>query len=430
MGQASSPIKVMGLDVKVFGIFALIVFALTYFGKLPTGMAGAVPLLLVIGSILGFIGDRLPIIKDYFGGGPIVILFGSAALVLYQVLPKAAVDSVTFFINKTGFLDFALATLITGSLFGTDRKTLLASCLRYVPCIAAAQIVGLLCVAAVGEAIGFGYKQAILYIGMPAMGGGITAGAIPMSKMFGDVLKQDPQTIFSSMVSAVAMANAMAILGGGLVNRIGLVKPSWTGNGKLLAVASNENLAEEEDKVEGPVDVKMYGAGILVSLSVLFAGYLAMKVTPMIHAYAYMVIFAVILKLTAVLPKSVEEAGYQWCQLCLKNFVLLLLAGLGVTMIDLNAVFNAFSFSYILMVGTIVVSTALAAGVIGKLIGFNPIEAAITVGLCSTDMGGSGDLAILSAAKRMELLPFSAISTRIGGAMILALSGFLLQALL
>ncbi|MDF2501238.1 MAG: citS 2 [Anaerosporomusa subterranea] len=430
MGASNSSIKIMGLDVKVFSVFAIIVFALTYLGKLPTGMAGAVPLLLVIGSLFGLIGDRLPIIKDYFGGGPIVILFGSAALVLYQVLPKSAVETVTFFINKTGFLDFALATLITGSLFGTDRKTLLASCLRYVPCIAAAQIVGLICVALVGEAIGFGYKQAILYIGMPAMGGGITAGAIPMSKMFGDVMKQDPQVIFSSMVSAVAMANAMAILGGGIVHRLGIIKPSWTGNGKLLAVASDDNISEEEEKAGGPVDVKMYSAGILVSLCVLFAGFLAMKLTPMIHAYAYMVIFAVILKLTAVLPRSVEEAGYQWCQLCLKNFVLLLLAGLGMTMIDLNAVFNAFSLTYIVMVGTIVVSTAIAAALIGKLVGFNPIEAAITVGLCSTDMGGSGDLAILSAAKRMELLPFSAISTRLGGAMILALSGLLLQALL
>lgn len=428
MAQGSL-IKLMGMNLKVFSVFAVVVFALAYFGKLPTGMAGAVPLLMVIGAIFGFIGDRMPIVKDYFGGGPIIILFGSAALVMFKILPKQTIETATFFINKTGFLDFALATPITGSLFGTDRRVLLASCLRYVPCIAAAQVVGLAAVAAVGAAIGFGYKEAILFIGLPAMGGGITAGAIPMSKMFGDVLKQDPQVIFSTMVSAVAMANAMAILGGGIVDRIGKMKPEWTGNGKLLRVKTEEKL-EEEDREDTPSDIKVYGVGILVSLGVLFAGYLAMMVTPMIHAYAYMVIFAVIIKLSAVLPKSVEDAGYHWCQLCLKNFVGLLLAGLGITMIDLNAVYNALSPSYVLMVVTIVVSTALAAGIIGRLIGFYPVEASITVGLCSTDMGGSGDLAILSAAKRMELLPFSAISTRIGGAMILALSGFLLNALL
>ena len=233
-------IKVMGIELKFFAIFAVLVLTLTFFGKLPLGMAGAVPLLMVVGAILGYIGDRMPIIKDYFGGGAIVILFGSASLVLFQVLPKPAIETVSYFMNRTGFLDFALATLITGSLFGTDRKTLLAACLRYVPAIIAAQIVGLIAVAAVGALIGYGWKEAILYIGLPAMGGGIAAGAIPMSKMFGEAMKQDPKTIFSTMVSAVALANAMAILGGGLMDRLGKIKPEWTGNGQLLAVKSDK----------------------------------------------------------------------------------------------------------------------------------------------------------------------------------------------
>ena len=422
-------IKVMGIDIKYFSVFAAMVLILTYMNKLPVGFAGAVPLLMVLGAIFGWIGDRTPIIKDYFGGGAIVILFGSASLVLFKILPKPAIDTVGFFINKTGFLDFALATLITGSLFGTDRKTLLASCLRYVPAIAAAQVVGLIAVAAVGALIGYGYKEAILFIGLPAMGGGIAAGAIPMSKMFGEAMKQDPKVLFSTMVSAVALANAMAILGGGLMDRIGKAKPSWTGNGKLMAVKSDQKI-DEEEREDNPSDVKQYGIGILACLVVLFAGYLIMKFVPAIHAYAWMVILAVVIKLSGVLPKSVENAGYHWCQLCVKNFLGMLLAGLGVALVDLSAVINALSVNYVILVGTVVVSSCIAAAVVGKLIGFNPVESGITVGLCATDMGGSGDLAILSASKRMELLPFASISTRIGGAMILILSGFLLTVLL
>ena len=60
-------------------------------------------------------------------------------------------------------------------------------------------VVALIAVAAVGALIGYGWKEAILYIGLPAMGGGIAAGAIPMSKMFGEAMKQDPKTIFSTM---------------------------------------------------------------------------------------------------------------------------------------------------------------------------------------------------------------------------------------
>ena len=46
----------------------------------------------------------------------------------------------------------------------------------------------------------------------------------------------------------------------------------------------------------------------------------------------------------------------------------------------------------------------------------HPIESAV-VTACHGGMGGAGDLAILTAANRMALMPFAQISTRIGGAL-------------
>ena len=68
----------------------------------------------------------------------------------------------------------------------------------------------------------------------------------------------------------------------------------------------------------------------------------------------------------------------------------------------------------------------VGSAVVGKLVGFYPIEAAITGGLCMANMGGTGDVAVLTAAKRMELMPFAQISSRLGAAFIIFLATVLI----
>lgn len=53
---------------------------------------------------------------------------------------------------------------------------------------------------------------------------------------------------------------------------------------------------------------------------------------------------------------------------------------------------------------------------VGTIMGTGVIVGRWVVNACHSGQGGTGDVAILTAANRMELMPFAQIATRIGGA--------------
>jgi malate:Na+ symporter len=71
----------------------------------------------------------------------------------------------------------------------------------------------------------------------------------------------------------------------------------------------------------------------------------------------------------------------------------------------------------------------IASGwIVGSLMNMYQVETAL-VNACHSGLGGTGDVAILSAAERMEMMPFAQISTRIGGASMVVMAVFLLRAI-
>ena len=143
-----------------------------------------------------------------------------------------------------------------------------------------------------------------------------------------------------------------------------------------------------------------------------------------------MIIAVAFSKIIGIIPENLEQSAHQWGQFVMTNLTSALLVGIGISMIDLNAVVNAISPLYLLLVLVVVSGVAVGAGIGGKLVGFYPIESSITAGLCTTNMGGTGDVAVLSAANRMELIPFAQIATRICGALILIVASVLLKILM
>jgi Na+/citrate or Na+/malate symporter len=366
----------------------------------------------------------MPIVKDYLGGGPLVIIFGSAAMVMYGIFSEEQTTLIKDFMTTNEFLNFYIAALITGSILGMNRKILIRAAARYLPAIIGGVVLSLLAVGTVGALIGFGFKEAILYIGVPIMGGGMGAGAVPLSKIFGAQLSKDPAEMLSMMIPAVAMGNALSIIVAGLLDKLGKIKPSLTGNGKLIISNVQEEVIEEKRK---SVDYKLMGAGLLMALGFYVLGSILGSLFPQIHSYAWMIISVAVVKAFGLIPEEFEEGAHQWFGFVMGALTGVLLVGIGVAYTNLAQVIQAFTPQYLLLVSVTVFGAAIGAGVAGRLVGFYPIESSITAGLCMANMGGTGDVAVLSAAKRMEMMPFGQISSRIGGAFMLILASTLLK---
>ena len=215
----------------IFVIITVLTLIATYLGVLPTGMAGCFLFMIVLGTILGWVGDHTPIIRSYLGGGAIVCIFGSALLVYFNLLPDGEMnlplknlDLVgainSFFKGDGGFLDWYIAALITGSILGMNRKLLVKAAARYFPAIFGGLIMAFGLCMGVAAIMGYPVMNALLLISLPIMGGGMGAGATPLSKIFETSSAMSAAEALSVMTPAVAIGNAISIVLAGILVKV------------------------------------------------------------------------------------------------------------------------------------------------------------------------------------------------------------------
>ncbi|MBO4886886.1 MAG: 2-hydroxycarboxylate transporter family protein [Firmicutes bacterium] len=455
--KAKKPFTLFNLPWPIFLIITAIVLIAAYIGVLPVGMTGCFIFMIVLGTFLDLIGEKTPIINSYFGGGAIVVLFGTALLHYFHLLPETVtvgeetvkyaqfwkdydmVGSInTFFKPNGAFLDWYIAALITGSILGMNRKLLMKASARYFPAIFGGLILAFGLCMLTAALTGYGPIKALLLVALPIMGGGMGAGASPLSKIFDASGTMTAAEALSVMTPAVAIGNAISIVIAGLL--VKLIKgKKWNGQGQLMTATTIDpkemEISPEMQKKRNDISLKNLGIGLLVSGTFFAWGFILSniwaKLVPgvTIHAYAFMIITVAIFKIGGWMPEWIEIACYQWFQFIMKNLTNVLLVGIGLCYLDIGQVVESFSLTYLLLCGVTVIGAFFGAAIIGKLVGFYPVESGITAGLCMSNMGGTGDVAVLSAADRMELMPFAQISSRLGGAIILLLGSLLLSTL-
>ena len=417
-------IKIMGMSLPVYIIAAVVILYAAMTGILPENMVGALAVMMILGSALNLMGNKIPIIRSYLGGGAVFCIFASSALATFGILPTAVVENCKDFMNNVGFLDFYIAALITGSILGMNRDLLKKAAVRFLPISFLSMACAILMAGLMGIITGRGFGQTILYIALPMMSGGMGAGVIPLSGIYAGATGADSAQIISQMIPASAVGNVLAIICAALIAKMGTIIPSINGNGELMP--SKE---EKKSGKETKLDYTVMGMGLLMAMVFFTIGTLISKIFPSVHAYAFMIIVVVICKIAGFIPAKYEEAAVQWSQFVMKNFTSALLAGIGIALLDLKVLGAALTPEFLLITVVIILTVAVCAGLFGKFVGFYPVEAAITAGLCTNSMGGTGNIAVLSASDRMGLIPFAQMATRLGGALVLISASFLITIL-
>ena len=137
------------------------------------------------------------------------------------------------------------------------------------------------------------------------------------------------ETILSRLVPAVALGNAVAIVFGGLLERLGKAVPFLTGNGQLVRT-DDEDL---KPKTAKPKDtgIDCYARGMIIATAFYALGCLiaaGVKLMGLnIHSYAWMIIAVAAAKCLDLIPEKYEESASVWYTFVSKNWTAALMLG-------------------------------------------------------------------------------------------------------
>ncbi len=417
--------KIFGLSLGAFLALSCVVLVTAYIGKLPKDYVGTIAYLMVVGGAFFYIGGKIPVINDYMGGATVLPLFGAGAMVAMGLVPQYIQKGVGAFMQG-GFQNLYIAAILVGSILSLSRNSIVRSVYRYLPTIIGSQVMAIVFLAIAGIVTGYGVFEAIFMIGAPMMSGGSAGAIATLPAMYSGILGRDAQSMAGPFLGYCSIANVISILSAAVLSKLWLDSKHLNGQGRLLMDESSDDILAEESRPGSDKDYGKLGAGLMISISLMTGGYLIGAMIPQIHGLAWTILLALFLKAAGWISDEFCDYANFWFNFMLKNLLPVLIAGIGITSFDITLLGKYFTFGAFFVIIMGIAGAFIGAMIFGRLFKLWPLEAGITAALCSCDVGGSGDIAILSASNRMQLLPFSSISTRIGGALMILEISFLM----
>lgn len=422
--------KFMALNIGIvpMPLYLLLLVAyvlLTITNQMPNDMIGAIGIMTLFSFVLEEVGKHIPVLNS-LGGKVLVVTFLPSYLVYMNWLPQSTTKVVTDFMNNNNFLAVFIALLIVGSISAMNRKTLIQASMRIIVVLLICEVVGPLVGMGVGMLLGLSAYKSYFFIVAPIMAGGVGEGALPLSLGYAAIISMGQQNIFAQILPCVMLGSLVAVIEAGILRQIGVWRPNLTGNGRLVETDnSSDELGSLSSKSDTANITKMLVSGILAITLYMLGVY----INSIIHLPAPIVLLIVVMvaKMLGWIPDSVQEGGKSLYSLTVKGISPLLLFGVGVAMTPWKSLVTVFTNVPMLITIFVTVTAIVAAAFFAaKFLNMYPVDTAIAVSCCS-GQGGTGALAILAAGDRMNLMPFAQVAVRLGGAITVTLSIFLMR---
>lgn len=418
--------KMHDVPVYLYVAFSVPVLFAAATGTLGTDLMSIIGFLMVIGIFCFWIGGKLPIWNTWIGGGGMMAMMLPSFLVYVNVIPEKYTESISYFYNDMNFLNFYIIFLIAGGLLTIDRNILVKTLKRcgpvFVGAVAGAAAFGILGGLIFGKPVG----ETLAYYILPNLGGGNGSGAVPMSQIFEQVTGSSKDAYYSTAVAILTLGSTIALIIGVLLNRIGQIFPHLAGDGKnLLKTVSSSDIIEEEPYEPTKLDLAnaFLVTGSFYALANIFGNMLLPSIFGVIiHPFAYLILFLTLANVFNLIPKNLRYGAEVMSDFIIGKMGPMVFAGMGVALLDFGDFLSALTLDNVLINLLIILGVVVGSGIMGTLVGFYPIDAVIVAGLTCSNRGDSADVILLTATDRMSLIAYASAISKLGGAIVLALS--------
>lgn len=310
-------------------------------------------------------------------------------------------------------LGIFICVIIVGSLLSLGTGAPLKVLSKFWIVVILSSVIGATFGVLTGTVLKMSPVITLLGIVVPLTAGGITAGALPLAAALADLHQSSRAAELAMLLPAVVLGNLLAVMVGGLLS------PWSLGNKRTLPAPKTVPFSRRS-----PPEHRRFALLLLLGLIALAAFYVlgAMSARFLKIPSPLAILFlAFLVHLLLPHPVQITQIIIWLYRCCIRLFLYPLLFAVGLFLTPWQTLMDGLRWDMLAVAVVTIVMLAVSGAWLARFARLTAVEGAL-MGLTRAAMGGSGDIAILSAARRMDLMPFAQISTRLGGALTLAVT--------